>query len=113
MSTDEASAPFRLSNISGDCSKEGREGGREREEGGEREQGGGRVGRERERERWVGIQIHAYLFEYLLWSMHVEMSLFGVEIESVPLGGEPSLLAASVHAYHISIILCDQKYVHV
>ena len=52
--------------------------------------------------------MHAYLIEYLLWSMHVEVSLFGVEIESVPLGGESRLLAASVHAYHISI--CDQKY---
>ena len=79
MSTDEASAPFRLSNISGDCSR-----GERRERGKEREG---------EKDGLVNINV----LQYLLWCMHVEMSLLGVEIESVPLGGEPSLLTAHVH----------------
>lgn len=61
MSTDEASAPFRLSNISGDCSKEGREGG-EREKKRESKGEGGRRERERkkeERERDMGWYTNA------------------------------------------------------
>ena len=34
---------------------------------------------------------------YLLWCVHIEVSLLGVEIESVPFGGEPRLLAVRVH----------------
>ena len=108
MSTDEASAPFRFNSISGDCSKEGRERGR-RERESERK-------RERERERERGLTraglVHVYVllciiteyhqdvsYMYLLWCMHVELSLLGVEIESVPFGGKPCLLTVCVHIH--------------